>query len=370
MIEPIVSSLARRLKRTLQDSQNELLDNLRSHGSSWSADLLPAEVEQVDSLATAALPTLEEAAEAGVSFAGNGSGQPPRTDAAGRDRPRPGRVGGGSPAPAPGRRAERLWSGPRRRWWPSTSAPAFREWKGERIERLAGDHVVAAFSAGTLAALEGSRRPAGVGGRGRLGPTHLVPIARTTVSTDRSNPVRISHRTPASPGPSRVSMPLGPRPPRLQPCVPPLKTCLKDARPALAPSPVDHCRRHHRGHPHRLAAYVRRLLYRRPVVLVGEAPLRLGQAVRDQGGLMVTFAVIFAVLLVGQLDGGRAARPQGAVTRRRGRVRQALPGGDRSLLPVAAGGVVVVLSLIVGSQAIGQWNNWILFRNSTPSECH
>ena len=30
----------------------------------------------------------------------------------------------------------------------------FREWKGERIERLAGDHVVAAFSAGTLPAAE------------------------------------------------------------------------------------------------------------------------------------------------------------------------------------------------------------------------
>ena len=28
---------------------------------------------------------------------------------------------------------------------------AFREWKGERIERLAGDHVVAAFSLGTIA---------------------------------------------------------------------------------------------------------------------------------------------------------------------------------------------------------------------------
>ena len=32
---------------------------------------------------------------------------------------------------------------------------AFREWKGERIERLAGDHVVAAFSAGTMAAAGG-----------------------------------------------------------------------------------------------------------------------------------------------------------------------------------------------------------------------
>jgi hypothetical protein len=29
---------------------------------------------------------------------------------------------------------------------------AFREWKGERIERLAGDHVTAAFSAGSISA--------------------------------------------------------------------------------------------------------------------------------------------------------------------------------------------------------------------------
>ena len=42
---------------------------------------------------------------------------------------------------------------------------AFREWKGERIERLAGDHVVAAFSAGTVAAAgRGPDSPAGVGG--------------------------------------------------------------------------------------------------------------------------------------------------------------------------------------------------------------
>jgi hypothetical protein len=36
---------------------------------------------------------------------------------------------------------------------------AYREWKGERIEGLAGDHVVAAVSLGTLAAL-------GTGGTG------------------------------------------------------------------------------------------------------------------------------------------------------------------------------------------------------------
>ncbi len=34
---------------------------------------------------------------------------------------------------------------------------AFREWKGERIERLAGDQVVSAFSAGTIAATKGKK---------------------------------------------------------------------------------------------------------------------------------------------------------------------------------------------------------------------
>ncbi len=57
---------------------------------------------------------------------------------------------------------------------------AFREWKGERIERLAGDHVVAAFSAGTIAAAGGAVGSAGVGGRLRLGGRRPAPTVRTT----------------------------------------------------------------------------------------------------------------------------------------------------------------------------------------------
>ena len=170
LIAPIVTALARRLKRTLQDNQNELLDGLRSQGAKWSVKLLPEEVEHVDSYATAALPALEQAAEAGVSFAD-----------AGRRPPVPARTSWwGSPMSWP------------RQWWarcaggsPTTRADlddaeeavvvehvgsAFREWKGERIERLAGDHVVAAFSAGTMAADRGGvGRAVGVGGRRRLG---------------------------------------------------------------------------------------------------------------------------------------------------------------------------------------------------------
>jgi hypothetical protein len=153
MIEPIVSSLARRLKRALQDSQNDLLDNLRSHGSSLSSDLLPAEVEQVDTLATAALPTLEEAAEAGVSFAGVAAGQRPRADllagiahelAESVVGPLRRRLADGGAALADADETAAI----------EHVGGAFREWKGERVERLAGDHVVAAFSAGTLSAVE------------------------------------------------------------------------------------------------------------------------------------------------------------------------------------------------------------------------
>ena len=105
LIDPIVTTLARRLKRTLQDSQNELLDSLRSRGSHWSIELLPDETEHVDGYATAALPALEQAAAAGVSFAGRRSGTGPPGRRAGGDRPRSGRGGGRSTAPpALGRR--------------------------------------------------------------------------------------------------------------------------------------------------------------------------------------------------------------------------------------------------------------------------
>jgi DivIVA domain-containing protein len=153
MIEPIVGSLARRLKRTLQDSQNDLLDSLRSHGSSWSPHLLPDEVEQVDTVATAALPTLEEAAEAGVSFAGTAAGQRPGADlllgiahelAESLVGPLRRRLADGQAALADADETAAV----------EHVGGAFREWKGERVERLAGDHVVAAFSAGTLSAVE------------------------------------------------------------------------------------------------------------------------------------------------------------------------------------------------------------------------
>ncbi len=148
LVAPIVTGLARRLKRALQDTQNDLLDRLRSKGTTWSPDLLPDETEHLDSVATAALPMLEEAADAGASFVG-AAGQP-SVDAlvaishelaesvVGPLRKRLS-TGDGLESAEESVVTEHVGS-------------AFREWKGERIEGLAGDHVVAAFSLGSLAA--------------------------------------------------------------------------------------------------------------------------------------------------------------------------------------------------------------------------
>ncbi len=81
---------------------------------------------------------------------------------------------------------------------------------------------------------------------------------------------------------------------------------------------------------------------------------------------MVVFAAIFAVLLLASLLVAERLAPKGpsldAEDEFVKRYQEVIGPYARWL----RAGVVVVLSLIVGSQAIGQWNNWILFRNSTP----
>ena len=85
-----------------------------------------------------------------------------------------------------------------------------------------------------------------------------------------------------------------------------------------------------------------------------------------KAGLMVTFAVIFAVLLMASLLVAERLAPKGPTLDAEDefvkRYQEVIGPYARWL----RAGVVVVLSLIVGSQAIGQWNNWILFRHSTP----
>jgi DivIVA domain-containing protein len=148
LVGPVITALSRRLKRTLQDDQNDLLDRLRNNGSVWSVDLLPDEVEQLDGYATAALPQLEQAANAGRLFVGDESKGGPlsehvvgvahdlATAIVGPLRRR--LIDDGSSSSDESAVAEHVGA-------------AFREWKGERIERLAGDYVIAGFSAGSVA---------------------------------------------------------------------------------------------------------------------------------------------------------------------------------------------------------------------------
>ena len=85
-----------------------------------------------------------------------------------------------------------------------------------------------------------------------------------------------------------------------------------------------------------------------------------------KAGLLVTFAVIFAVLLLASLIVAERLAPKGpsldAEDEFVKRYQEVIGPYSRWLRVV----VVVVLSLIIGSRAVGQWQNWILFNNSTP----
>ena len=119
------------------------------------------------------------------------------------------------------------------------------------------------------------------------------------------------------------------------PCVP-LVTSLR-FRVRRRVAPLDHRRPDRPGHPLRLPSDVRHLLHRCPLVLLGEPPLGVAQALRDQGRVDGDLRGHLRRDAVGQPDRGRAPRPQGPFTGRRGRVREALPGGDRSLRALAPG---------------------------------
>lgn len=148
LIAPIVTGLSRRLKRSLQDGQNDVLDQLRAKGTTWSAGLLPDETEQVDSFATSALPFLEEAADAGASLVGNSKKRPSADSLLAIAH----EMAEAIVAPLRRRLADgEGLEGAEESVVTEHVGSAFREWKGERIERLAGDHVIAALSLGTIA---------------------------------------------------------------------------------------------------------------------------------------------------------------------------------------------------------------------------
>ncbi len=143
LLTPIAAKLNRTVKRTLGDDQNRMLDLLRSTPSIDAESLLGPEDAHLALFADAVQDQLGEAYAAGAIFAGVEAAGTPRGPAV--DQAASGlaravvamlrrRIGDGSEEPG------------------ARVGAAFREWRGQRVERLAGDAATHAFSAGVATA--------------------------------------------------------------------------------------------------------------------------------------------------------------------------------------------------------------------------
>jgi cell division septum initiation protein DivIVA len=146
LLAPVAAQLSRHVKRALGDDQNRLLDVLRSTPNLKGDALLGPEELHLSLFTTAAEGHIADAFAAGAVFGGADAGSIPADPAveqaaAGLSRTvvtmLRRRIADGSDAGE--EVGERVGA-------------AFREWRGERIERLVGDFAVQAFSAGVAAA--------------------------------------------------------------------------------------------------------------------------------------------------------------------------------------------------------------------------
>jgi cell division septum initiation protein DivIVA len=142
-LAPVTARLGRTVKRALGDDQNRLLDRLRSAPSLTADELLGPEDEHMAAFAAAARGHLAEAFTAGAAFGGAGAATVADDDAVEQS------VEG---------LAHVIVAMLRRQMADGDDelsdrvGAAFREWRGERVERLTGDYATQAFSAGVTAA--------------------------------------------------------------------------------------------------------------------------------------------------------------------------------------------------------------------------
>jgi hypothetical protein len=143
LLSPITAQLSRHIKRALGDDQNRLLDALRHAPGRRGDELMGSEATHLDVFTSAARSGLEDAFSAGVLFAGKSQGSVPAA---------------GSVDQTAAGLARTVVTMLRRRIEEGQDdvgelvGAAYREWRGERIERLVGDFAVQAFSSGTVAA--------------------------------------------------------------------------------------------------------------------------------------------------------------------------------------------------------------------------
>ena len=149
-LEPMQAQLAKRLKRAMQDEQNDVLDRLRVHrGRPGLGDVLPEAADQGARYREVARPLLDQAGRAGAGA----SGQPDASaDVAGLVDELADAITG----PLRRRLDDAFATAAREEDdVPATVervGAAYREWKMQRIERLAADNLAAAFALGGYAA--------------------------------------------------------------------------------------------------------------------------------------------------------------------------------------------------------------------------
>jgi len=160
LIDPIVARMARRLKRSMQDDQNMLLHRLRAESGEYRQELMNSEDEQRRGLVEASVDFLGDAFDAGESFAHRELGG--EADAV-RDVTEVNRSAVGTGAQELADTVVTLLRrrlleehtegpGPTEEEAAELISAAYREWRGERIERLVADHVIGAFSSGVRSA--------------------------------------------------------------------------------------------------------------------------------------------------------------------------------------------------------------------------
>ena len=148
VLTPLVATLARRLKRALQDDQNDILDRLRAKGG-WAPGVLPSEDDHARRYVVAAGDQLMEVARAGATFAGGKADEAPGVEDVATDlasdivAPLRRRLEGEGPSVEEGDESALV----------ELVGAAFREWKGARTERLAGDKAIFAFARAALSAV-------------------------------------------------------------------------------------------------------------------------------------------------------------------------------------------------------------------------
>lgn len=153
-------TLTRRLKRALQDDQNDLLDRLRSlKGAALRQQLLPDVETMVDRYATATAELIASCAKEGMRLAGPHGQGPTWPEGLALEVPDISDIAkdaGRAVAEPLLRRLRQAVEDASDDEDPAVVVEmvgaAYREWKTQRIERIAGDALVAAYSRGTWAA--------------------------------------------------------------------------------------------------------------------------------------------------------------------------------------------------------------------------